>query len=71
MSGRAAGVLEEIATAVGRVEEARRPAAFRRRITTLQFQCWYLSLGANLREQLAPLSSPDVAAADRRLAKPR
>ena len=52
VSSRAAGVLEEIATAMGRVGEAYRPSALRRNIMTFQFQRWHSILGAKLREQL-------------------
>ena len=63
-SDRADGVLGETARGMGRVVEARRPAAFRRRIMTFQFQRSYLSLGTKLREQLAPLLPPEVSSAE-------
>ena len=68
--GRAAGALEEIVTVMSRVDEARRPAAFRRNILTYQVQQWYCRLGAKLCEQLAPLLPDDDSAVEQRLAKP-
>ena len=55
---------------MGRVEVAHRPPAFRRNILTFQFQRWYLSLGTQLREQLAPLLPKNDSAGVHWLAKP-
>ena len=70
VSGRAAGALGEIVTVMSRVDEARRPAVFRRNILTYQVQQRYCSLGTKLCEQLAPLFPDDDSAVEQRLSKP-
>ena len=69
-SGRAAGILEEIASVTGSVDEGYRPSAFRRKVMTSQFQRWYLGLSTQLREQFAPLSPEGDTAVEQWLAKP-